>query len=113
MQAAMTAAQSLGFRLALVVLASGCIAGLVHTVLVIALHVPFDPNEGWNAYFTQRAMLTGSPYPPDGSLMINNYPPLSVFVVGVVSHFLGDAMVLGRIVSLLALVFCALRMADA
>jgi len=109
----MRGAHSLGFRLAVAALAAGCVAGLVHTVSVIALHVPFDPNEGWNAYFAQRAMLTGSPYPPDGGLMINNYPPLSFFIVGSLAHTLGDAIIVGRIVSLLALGFCALAIADA
>jgi hypothetical protein len=103
----------LGFRLALAALAAGCVAGLVHTVSVVGLHIPFDPNEGWNAYFARRAMSTGSPYPPDGSLMVNNYPPLSFFIVGSLSRVLGDAIVIGRIVSLLALGFCALTIADA
>ena len=109
----MNAAHTLGFRLPLVALAIGCIAGLLHTLSVLGLHVPFDPNEGWNAYFAQRAMLTASPYPPDGSLMVNNYPPLSFFIVGAMARVLGDAIVVGRIVSLLALGLCALAIADA
>src|ERR1700757_175522 len=109
----MSSAQVFGFRLALVGLAFGCVAGLVHVLSVIGLHVPLDPNEGWNAYFAQRTMLTGSPYPPVSSLMINNYPPLSFFIVGSLSHVLGDAIVIGRIVSLLALGFCALAIVDA
>jgi hypothetical protein len=109
----MSAARTLGFRLALVALTIGCVAGLVHAVSVVGLRVPFDPNEGWNAYFAQRATLTGSPYPPDGSLMINNYPPMSFFFVGTLAHVLGDAIITGRIVSLLALGLCALAIANA
>lgn len=109
----MSGAHTIGFRLAALALAAGCVAALIHTLSVIGLHIPFDPNEGWNAYFAQRAMLTGSPYPPDGNLMINNYPPLSFFIVGSLARVLGDAIVVGRMVSLLALVFCALAIADA
>jgi dolichyl-phosphate-mannose-protein mannosyltransferase len=109
----MNGARTFEFRLAAVALALGCVAGLVHTASVVGLHIPFDPNEGWNAYFAQRAMQTGSPYPPDGGFMVNNYPPLSFFVIGSLAHTLGDAIVVGRIVSLLALGFCALAIADA
>ncbi len=92
-----------GVWLAPGVLAFGCIAGLVHAVSVVALHVPFDPNEGWNAYFAQLAMRTGSPYPPVDSLLVNNYPPLSFYVSGEIARITGDAIIAGRIVSLLAL----------
>lgn len=109
----MNGARAFEFRLAVVALAFGCAAGLIHTASVVGLHVPFDPNEGWNAYFAQRAMQTGSPYPPDGGFMINNYPPLSFFIIGSLAHTLGDAIVVGRIVALLALGFCTLAIADA
>lgn len=92
-----------GFWLATGVLAFGCLAGLVHAISVVALHVPFDPNEGWNAYFAQLAMRTGSPYPPVDSLLVNNYPPLSFYVSGEIARITGDAIIAGRIVSLLAL----------
>jgi hypothetical protein len=84
----MNGARTFEFRLAAVALALGCVAGLVHTASVVGLHIPFDPNEGWNAYFAQRAMQTGSPYPPDGGFMVNNYPPLSFFVIGSLAHTL-------------------------
>ena len=109
----MNGARAFEFRLAVVALAFGCAVGLIHTASVVGLHVPFDPNEGWNAYFAQRAMQTGSPYPPDGGFMINNYPPLSFFIIGSLAHTLGDAIVVGRIVALLALGFCTLAIADA
>lgn len=92
----------IGFCLALSLLAFGCAAGLLHAVLVIGFHVPFDPNEGWNAYFAQLAMRTGSPYPPDNALLVNNYPPLSFFVIGQLARFTGDAIIVGRIVSLIS-----------
>lgn len=99
-----------GFRLALAVLAFGCAAGFAHAILVTGLHVPFDPNEGWNAYFAQLAMRTGSPYPPDGGFLVNNYPPLSFYLIGRLASVNGDAIVMGRIVSLLSVVVTALGM---
>jgi len=92
-----------GFWLALGTLAVGCAAGLLHAISAVGFEVPLDPNEGWNAYFAQLAMRTGSPYPPMGGLLINNYPPLSFYVIGEVTRITGDAIIAGRIVSLLAL----------
>ncbi|MGZ6006254.1 MAG: glycosyltransferase family 39 protein [Rhizomicrobium sp.] len=106
-------AQSFGFRLVTAALAVGCVLGLVHVVSVVGVQVPFDPNEGWNAYFSQLAMATGTPYPPEGSLLINNYPPLSFFIVGELGRLVGDAIVAGRIVSLMALVAGAFGIATA
>lgn len=93
-------AYGVGFRIALALLALGCAVGLLHALSVIGLHIPFDPNEGWNAYFAQLAMRTGSPYPPDGGFLVNNYPPLSFFVIGQLARINGDAIVMGRVVSL-------------
>jgi hypothetical protein len=90
-----------------IALATGCALGLMHIACVIGLQVPFDPNEGWNAYFTQMALTTGSPYPPAHSLLTNNYPPLSFYLVGAVARVTGDAVIAGRFVSLAALIAIA------
>jgi len=95
--------RSAGLWLALSVLAAGCAAGLVHAISVVGFHVPLDPNEGWNAYFAQLAMRTGSPYPPANGLLVNNYPPLSFYLIGGIARITGDAIITGRLVSLLAL----------
>ncbi|HSZ74807.1 MAG TPA: 6-pyruvoyl-tetrahydropterin synthase-related protein [Rhizomicrobium sp.] len=64
--------------------------------------MPFDPNEGWNAYHAAAAM-TGKPlYPDAGSFIVNNYPPLSFYIVGALGRILGDNIIAGRIISLLA-----------
>ena len=97
------ASYKLGFCIALTMLALGCAAGLVHVVSVIGLRVPFDPNEGWNAYFAELAMRTGSPYPPAGGFLVNNYPPLSFYLIGRLAQINGDAIVMGRIVSLVSI----------
>ncbi|MEI9990779.1 MAG: 6-pyruvoyl-tetrahydropterin synthase-related protein [Rhizomicrobium sp.] len=99
---------SLGLRALTALLAAGVALGLMHIACVVGLHVPFDPNEGWNAYFAQAAMTTGSPYPAAGSLLIDNYPPLSFYLVGAVGKLSGDAVVAGRIVALAALFAAAL-----
>jgi hypothetical protein len=88
-------------------LATGGALGLMHVACVIGVHVPFDPNEGWNAYFTQAAMMSGSPYPPANSLLTNNYPPLSFYVVGSIVCLAGDAISTGRVVALAALIAVA------
>src|SRR5262249_1952471 len=56
----------------------------------------------------QASFATGSPYPPTQSMMVNNYPPLSFYLVGVVSRLTGDAVIAGRIVALAALLAVAL-----
>ena len=79
---------------------------LLGPVLAIPLHVPLNYNEGWNAYFDMRAVMpgTGPLYPPAGSFVFNNYPPLSFYVVGAFGRFVvGDMIVAGRVVSLLSL----------
>jgi len=79
-----------------------CLAALWRVILVIGLHVPLDPNEGWNAYHAAAAMGAGSLYPGPQTYMINNYPPLSFYVVGTLGALVGDNIIAGRIISLTA-----------
>lgn len=104
----MNAAHTLGFRLVLATLFGGCLLGLLHAASVLPLHVPLDPNEGWNAYFAQTAIATGSPYPSKDSFLVNNYPPLSFFLIGGLARLFGDAIIVGRAVSFLA--FCVVAL---
>ena len=103
----------LPFRLLTFALALGCTLGLMHVVCVIGFRVPFDPNEGWNAAFVHTVLATGSPYPPAQSLMVNNYPPLSFYLIAAISKLTGDAIVAGRIVALAALFAVALGIENA
>jgi hypothetical protein len=74
----------------------------------IAVHFSSDPNEGWNAFQATRA-LSGAPlYPAPGSLIGNNYPPLSFYVVGLAGRLLGDMIVAGRLVALAAMLVTGL-----
>lgn len=105
------AIQTLLFRIILVGLGAACLLGLVHAASMLALKVPLDPNEGWNAYFAQMAMTTGSPYPHQGGLLVNNYPPLSFYLIGELGRVFGDLIFVGRGVSLLALAVVAFGIA--
>lgn len=84
------------------IIAIGVLAGLLRALMIAPLHVPFDPNEGWNAYHALAAITTGNPYPPPGSFIVNNYPPLSFYLVGLFGSLAGDNVVAGRFVSLAA-----------
>ena len=61
--------------------------------------VPLNYNEGWNAYHALRFLQTGSPYPPRGGLVVNNYPPIWFAVVAGVGAFTDSLVSAGRIVA--------------
>jgi hypothetical protein len=84
-------------------LAAAIAAGLIEPLLTLRRFVPLDPNEGWNAFFAQIAMRGGDLYPAPGSLIVNNYPPLSFYVVGAAGRLLGDNIFAGRLVALLSM----------
>ncbi len=86
-----------------------CAALLLRNGLALGLKVPLDPNEGWNAYHAQAAMAGAALYPHDG--LINNYPPLSFYVVGALGQALGDQIIAGRMVSLVSFVAIAMGLA--
>jgi hypothetical protein len=88
-------------------IAGVALLGFIKPLLLIGRIIPLDPNEGWNAYFGKIALEGGTLYPPATSLISNNYPPLSFYVVGGVGHLLGDNIIAGRIIALLSLLFVA------
>jgi hypothetical protein len=81
-----------------------CAIGLWHVLTVLPLEFPFDPNEGWNAYNTAALMHGRALYPGPEAYLVNNYPPLSFYIVGLVGLLVGDNIIAGRIVSLLAVI---------
>ncbi len=93
------------FKLVLMALAFAAASLLLRNVVAIAVHIPRDPDEGWNAYLAHAAM-TGAPLYPQG-LMINNYPPLSFYVVGALGSITGDPILAGRLLSLAGFVAAA------
>jgi Dolichyl-phosphate-mannose-protein mannosyltransferase len=88
------------FKLVLMALAFAAASLLLRDAFAIGTHVPLDPNEGWNAYLAHAA-VTGTPLYPQG-LMINNYPPLSFYIVGAFGTITGDPIIAGRLVSLIS-----------
>jgi hypothetical protein len=93
------------FKLVVLGTALFCILGLWRAIAIMGLRLPLDPNEGWNAYHAAAAMSGAPLYPGPQSMMINNYPPLSFYLVGVLGRLLGDNIFAGRILSLLSFFF--------
>jgi hypothetical protein len=87
-----------------------CAVGLWHVVTVLPLQFPYDPNEGWNAYHTAALMAGHALYPGPDAYLVNNYPPLSFYGVGLIGLLVGDNIIAGRIVSLLAVAAIAMAM---
>src|SRR5215470_7501413 len=75
------------------------------------LNVEIETNEGWNAYFADAAMGKMRLYPSTDQLITNNYPPLSFYIVGLVGRFIGDPVLAGRLLSLVAMVAIATTIA--
>jgi hypothetical protein len=75
------------------------------------LNVEIENNEGWNAYFADAAMGKMSLYPSADQLITNNYPPLSFYIVGLVGRLVGDPVLAGRLLSLVAMVAIATAIA--
>ncbi|HEY4639365.1 MAG TPA: hypothetical protein VIG87_05540 [Candidatus Udaeobacter sp.] len=69
------------------------------------LNVEIQPNEGWNAYFVDAATGKMPLYPSADKLITNNYPPLSFYIVALVGWFIGDPVLAGRLLSLIARIF--------
>ena len=81
---------------------------LARNILAIPVVAPLDPNEGWNAAHALALLAGQALYPPPQSLMVNNYPPLSFYLVAAVTTVTGDAVLAGRLVAFLAfLASCA------
>ena len=93
------------FKLVVLGMALFCALGLWRALATMGLRLPLDPNEGWNAYHAAAAMSGAPLYPGPQSFMIDNYPPLSFYLVGALGRVLGDYIFAGRIISLLAFFF--------
>lgn len=92
-------------------LALAGIAGFARAAAIVPLHVPLDPNEGWNAYHAMAAMAGRDLYPSPEGFLVNNYPPLSFYLVGALGALLGDHIVAGRAISLVSSLFVCLSVA--
>jgi hypothetical protein len=66
-------------------------------------------NEGWNVYVTQAAMQHPASYSGKHGAIGLGYPFLSFYLVGYASHFIGDYLFTGRLISLVGfLLSCVL-----
>jgi hypothetical protein len=74
--------------------------------------IEISRNEGWNAYWADAAMGRMPLYPSSEQLITNNYPPLSFYVVGAIGKLLGDSILAGRLLSLLAVIVIAIGIAS-
>jgi hypothetical protein len=85
------------------------IVTLVYPAVRAFYRFEIDYNEGWNVYNTQAAMQHRSLYDSKYGWTTVNYPILSFYLVGYLSHFIGDYLLTGRLISLVALlVSCVL-----
>jgi hypothetical protein len=64
-------------------------------------------NEGWNTYFVERVRQGLALYPPPQASIINNYPPLSFYLVAAVSALVGKIWIAGRLVAWVSFLACA------
>jgi hypothetical protein len=77
---------------------------MVWPVWRVGFPIEIAQNEGWNAYHADAAMGAAPLYPATDTLIVNNYPPLSFYVVGSLAQVFGDALYVGRALSLMAVV---------
>lgn len=87
------------------------LALLARNILTIWVHVPLDPNEGWNGAHALAVLAGHSLYPPPRALMVNNYPPLSFYLVAAIARHGGDVIVVGRWIALAAYLATAVGVA--
>jgi 4-amino-4-deoxy-L-arabinose transferase-like glycosyltransferase len=90
--------------LAAILLFLSALAGTAEPVSSLLRFIPKDYNEGWNAYWARDAWVSGILYPSANGIVVNNYPPLSFYIVGVFGQLVGDNIFAGRILALASLV---------
>ena len=71
------------------------------------LHYQINYNEGWNSYFVARVLDGLALYPERSTQLINNYPPLSFYIVAAVAKLTGSVLGAGRAVAWASYLGCA------
>lgn len=71
-----------------------------HRLALAALRIPLNYNEGWNAYHALSIVQGSALYPAADALAVNNYPPLSFYIVAAVGQLTGDLIFAGRLVAI-------------
>jgi hypothetical protein len=76
-------------------------------LILLPFHVSWNNNEGWDAFWTARAMAGQPIYTDQASALSNNYPPLSFYLVGWLGKLVGDVVIAGRLLALASMLLCA------
>ncbi len=87
-----------------------CIAW-VEPLYRLPLHIDFNYNEGWNAYFATRAAQGVEIYAQTDGLVWLNYPPVSFYVLSLFRPWVTDYVIAGRILAAACYLSVALSLA--
>jgi hypothetical protein len=109
---AMLSQQAASYRWTVYGLLALSLVLLAYPALRIGFDFEIDNNEGWDAYYQVRAMAGLSLYNTGAPLFMNDYPPLSFYIVGGLAKLVGDPVVAGRIISVLSVIVCAFAVAS-
>jgi len=84
--------------------AFAALAAVFTTWIAWRISVPLEinVNEPWNAWHASNALAPDRLYPGRNALIVNNYPPLSFIVLRLVSPLFTNAIVAGRVLSILS-----------
>ena len=93
---------------AALILVLACVPATLRTIVSIPAHAPLDYNEGWMAYHAASVSAGRPLYPAPPRFFINNYPPLSFYVLAAIGRATGDPIAAGRALSLAAFVIVTL-----
>ncbi len=93
----------LSFATAAVIALLAAIAMMTGPLAAATRYIPLNYNEGWNAYWADAAMHGQPLYPDAESPVVDNYPPISFFVVGLAGKMIGDNVMAGRLIAVIAL----------
>lgn len=96
------------YRITVIALAGLAAVMYAYPWVRLGMDFEIDLNEGWNGYEQMLAMSGASIYSGAGPLYFNNYPPLSFYLVGALGVLLGDPVLAGRLLSVLAVGVIAL-----
>jgi hypothetical protein len=99
-----TAAQQWLFYGLCLIIAAALVAQFALPLAILNRPISLNNNEGWNAYWTARAMAGQPLYTDAASPITNNYPPLSFYIVGLLARLFGDPIVIGRLLCLAGLI---------
>ncbi len=75
-------AGSKAFTVGVIAIGLGALVTFIAPLSMLFRTIPRNYNEGWNAFWAQATTHGQALYASAESLVSNNYPPLSFFIVG-------------------------------